>query len=180
MRPLLQDVVAGVTTGQLLCACVGSKARLEYTVYGDAINLSARLMVKAREGLGQVKPECPVQALSYMCSTAQDLRLLTQLALASRVEENFKRACVSSAEQQLTTFLWMPLPFRTIWKTESVQALKDCTAFCSYLILSQHSLNRCVRFCTGCLRLHHESAGSKSRNLLQAGPFAGTALPLLY
>ena len=37
----------GVTTGQLLCACVGSASRAEYTVYGDAINLSARLMVCA-------------------------------------------------------------------------------------------------------------------------------------
>lgn len=44
----------GVTTGQLLCACVGSDVRSEYTVYGDAINLSARLMVKAASGLGSV------------------------------------------------------------------------------------------------------------------------------
>lgn len=44
----------GVTTGQLLCACVGSNLRSEYTVYGDAINLSARLMGKAAEGLGSV------------------------------------------------------------------------------------------------------------------------------
>ena len=37
----------GVTTGQLFCACVGSPKRAEYTVFGDAINLSARLMCKA-------------------------------------------------------------------------------------------------------------------------------------
>lgn len=37
-------VCIGVTTGVLLCTYVGARAlRLEYTVYGDAINLSARL-----------------------------------------------------------------------------------------------------------------------------------------
>lgn len=49
-----ERAVCGVTTGQLLCACVGSKIRAEYTVYGDAINLSARLMCKAKVGLGIV------------------------------------------------------------------------------------------------------------------------------
>ena len=49
-----QEGVVGVTTGQLLCACVGSDMRSEYTVYGDAVNLSARLMVKAASGLGSV------------------------------------------------------------------------------------------------------------------------------
>jgi len=44
----------GITTGRLLCACVGSRVRSEYTVYGDAINLSARLMMKAKEGYGHV------------------------------------------------------------------------------------------------------------------------------
>lgn len=40
----------GVTTGQVLCACVGSKLRAEYTVFGDAINLAARLMGCATVG----------------------------------------------------------------------------------------------------------------------------------
>lgn len=39
--------VAGVTTGSLFCGVVGSSKRAEYTVFGDAINLAARLMVKA-------------------------------------------------------------------------------------------------------------------------------------
>ena len=51
---MLQEACAGVTTGQVLCACVGSPDRAEYTVYGDAINLSARLMMKAAGGLGSV------------------------------------------------------------------------------------------------------------------------------
>ena len=50
----MQVACIGVTTGQLLCACVGSRNRAEYTVYGDAINLSARLMMKATGGLGSV------------------------------------------------------------------------------------------------------------------------------
>ena len=29
-----QEVVVGITTGQVLCACVDSKTRAEYTVYG--------------------------------------------------------------------------------------------------------------------------------------------------
>lgn len=44
----------GVTTGDLLCACVGSSVRREYSMFGDAINLSARLMCKAKAGLGIV------------------------------------------------------------------------------------------------------------------------------
>ncbi|GFH21267.1 predicted protein, partial [Haematococcus lacustris] len=42
-------VCIGVTTGDLLCTCVGArKIRSEYTVFGDAINLSARLMCKCK------------------------------------------------------------------------------------------------------------------------------------
>lgn len=49
------QAVVGVTTGQLFCAMVGSRRRSEYTAFGDAINLAARLMVKAKEGqLGPV------------------------------------------------------------------------------------------------------------------------------
>lgn len=44
--------VAGVTTGKLLCATVGGRRRCEYTVYGDSINLSARLMKKATDEVG--------------------------------------------------------------------------------------------------------------------------------
>lgn len=50
IREMLKGIgemgVAGVTTGKLLCATVGGRRRCEYTVYGDSINLSARLMKK--------------------------------------------------------------------------------------------------------------------------------------
>ena len=62
---MVQEAVTGITTGQLLCACVGSKARSEYTVYGDAINLSARLMMKAKHGLGSVLCDFTTHELAY-------------------------------------------------------------------------------------------------------------------
>ena len=60
----LQAACIGVTTGQLLCACVGSRERAEYTVYGDAINLSARLMMKAAGGLGSVLCDRATQVMA--------------------------------------------------------------------------------------------------------------------
>ena len=46
-----QSAVAGVTTGNLFCGVVGSSRRAEYTVYGDAINLAARLMMEAQRSV---------------------------------------------------------------------------------------------------------------------------------
>ena len=60
--------MTGITTGKLLCACVGSPARSEYTVYGDAINLSARLMVKAREGLAPVLCDYTTNELAHQAA----------------------------------------------------------------------------------------------------------------
>eukprot|EP00392_Amoebophrya_sp_AT5.2_P017888 g18310.t1 len=44
------DLVArfGVTTGRNYCGVVGSASRMEYTVLGDSVNLSARLMAGAK------------------------------------------------------------------------------------------------------------------------------------
>ena len=54
-----QRFACGITTGALLCACVGSKIRSEYTMFGDAINLSARLMCKAKAGLATIITDQP-------------------------------------------------------------------------------------------------------------------------
>lgn len=43
------DARIGVTTGRLLCACVGAPGRVEFSAFGDAINLAARLMGSASE-----------------------------------------------------------------------------------------------------------------------------------
>ena len=44
LAELSLDAHIGVTTGRLLCACVGAPGRVEFSAFGNAINLSARLM----------------------------------------------------------------------------------------------------------------------------------------
>lgn len=44
------SAVAGVTTGNLFCAVIGCQKRAEYSVYGNAVNLAARLMMHASAG----------------------------------------------------------------------------------------------------------------------------------
>lgn len=70
------QAVVGVTTGQLLCACVGSAIRSEYTVYGNAINLSARLMAKAAAGEGRVLCDSTTYLLAPKAAAFRCLQLL--------------------------------------------------------------------------------------------------------
>jgi Adenylate and Guanylate cyclase catalytic domain len=73
----------GVTTGDLLCACVGSAVRREYTMFGDAINLSARLMCKAKAGLGIILTE---NHTHDKASTMAEYSELPKLPLKGRSE----------------------------------------------------------------------------------------------
>lgn len=41
----------GVTSGRVFCGTVGSEARCEFTIIGDVVNLSARLMIAAKGGI---------------------------------------------------------------------------------------------------------------------------------
>jgi class 3 adenylate cyclase/tetratricopeptide (TPR) repeat protein len=45
------EATCGVTTGEAFCGDVGSTERREYAVVGDVVNLSARLMASAKEGV---------------------------------------------------------------------------------------------------------------------------------
>ena len=70
------QAVVGVTTGELLCACVGSAMRSEYTVYGNAINLSARLMSKAAAGGCRVLCDSTTYQLAPKAAAFKCLKLV--------------------------------------------------------------------------------------------------------
>ncbi|MEC9465376.1 MAG: BREX system ATP-binding domain-containing protein, partial [Myxococcota bacterium] len=51
LRTIGHDSSVGLSTGQAFCGAVGSDIRREYTVIGDVVNLSARLMQAANGGI---------------------------------------------------------------------------------------------------------------------------------
>ncbi len=52
--PFIEEQRIGISTGLVFAGAVGTPARREYTIMGDEVNLSARLMQVAAEGLGTV------------------------------------------------------------------------------------------------------------------------------
>jgi class 3 adenylate cyclase len=51
MNAMGMKISLGVTTGMAFCGLVGSSTRREYSVLGDVVNLSARLMAAAKNGV---------------------------------------------------------------------------------------------------------------------------------
>jgi class 3 adenylate cyclase/predicted ATPase len=75
VRKALSDLgvrcAVGVTTGRVFCGVVGSPARREYTIMGDAVNLAARLMQKAVAGLGNAGILCDATTAADAAERAQ-------------------------------------------------------------------------------------------------------------
>lgn len=65
LEPFLLGV--GLCTGEVAAALLGSEERLEYTLVGDTVNLSARLQDLARPGGSIVMSESTFHALSVPC-----------------------------------------------------------------------------------------------------------------
>jgi adenylate cyclase len=55
-RPL--QIRVGVAAGSLVLGNIGSRARLEYTVIGETVNLAARLEAAASPGHVLTTPQC--------------------------------------------------------------------------------------------------------------------------
>jgi hypothetical protein len=77
--------VAGVTTGNLFCGVVGSSRRAEYTVFGDAINFAARLMVRASQNaeLGSILCD---ETTRWMAAPAADYTALDPVPVKGRAQ----------------------------------------------------------------------------------------------
>lgn len=76
-------VCIGVTTGELLCTCVGATGmRLDYTVFGDAINLSARLSqvrpVTAEKRCSHSSPRCHFKTSDSSLCAVRSMRVFLQ------------------------------------------------------------------------------------------------------
>lgn len=63
----------GVTTGVVFCGVVGSKTRKEYTILGDTVNLSARLMQQSQSIGGGVLVDLQVRRASSQGLAFQEL-----------------------------------------------------------------------------------------------------------
>lgn len=64
------NVSIGVTTGNVLCGTVGNHQRCEFALIGNPVNLSARLMSKAK---GRVLCDATTRALTRREFTFQEL-----------------------------------------------------------------------------------------------------------
>jgi len=64
----------GVTTGRIFCGSIGNDIRREYTIIGNAVNLSARLMGAAKNVPGLIeKAHIPILCDQSTCDSAKEV-----------------------------------------------------------------------------------------------------------
>lgn len=75
-----QNCSIGVTSGRVYCGIIGNEKRCEYTIIGDTVNLSARLMQAAKDGILCDKA-------TYQVAKRQvDFEILPAIALKGKAE----------------------------------------------------------------------------------------------